>query len=57
MSKSKNWVNYKQIKENVSIEMVLNRYGVELKQKGKNLVGCCPIHQGTNPGQFYVCQY
>lgn len=50
----KNWVDYKEIKERVSIEMVLERYGVELKKKGKNLVGCCPIHKGSNPSQFSV---
>jgi DNA primase len=54
MSKGKNWVDYKEIKEKISIEQVLKRYGVELKKSGKNLVGCCPIHKGTNPRQFSV---
>ena len=36
--------------------MVLSRYGLltELKKSGSNLVGCCPIHKGTNPRQFSV---
>lgn len=50
------FVKYKELKENVSMEMVLRRYGIfeSLKPSGKNLVGCCPIHQGSNPNQFSV---
>ncbi|MBF0330218.1 MAG: toprim domain-containing protein [Nitrospirae bacterium] len=62
MSKSKkaqnghNWVDFKAVKDLITIEMVLDHYGLmsELKQSGKNLVGCCPIHQGVNPRQFSV---
>lgn len=52
----KDWVIYKDIKANVTMEMVLGRYGLleRLKRSGKNLVGCCPIHEGTNPNQFSV---
>lgn len=51
-----NWVDFKEIKTTVSIERVLERYGLlnRLKRKGDNLVGPCPIHQGTNPTQFHV---
>ena len=50
------WVNFKKIIETVSMEMVLKHYGVldRLKKSGRNLVGCCPIHQGSNPRQFSV---
>jgi len=52
----KNWVDFKEIKENVSMEMVLGRYGLIdlLKKSGNNLVGCCPIHTGSNTRQFSV---
>ncbi len=54
-SEKKNWVDFKVIKERVSIEMVLGYYGLErLKKSGKNRVGCCPIHKGSNPRQFSV---
>lgn len=54
MAKAKNWVEYKEIKERVSLETVLERYGVKLKKSGKNWVSCCPIHGGSNPRQFSV---
>jgi DNA primase len=52
----KNWVSYQEIKDKVSMAMVLERYGLlpALKESGKNLVGCCPIHKGSNPRQFSV---
>ncbi|WP_420266992.1 CHC2 zinc finger domain-containing protein [Candidatus Magnetominusculus dajiuhuensis] len=51
-----NWVDFKAVKDTITMEMVLDHYGLtaELKQSGKNLVGCCPIHQGVNPRQFSV---
>ena len=56
MAKNKSWVLYKDIKERVSIEMVLRHYGIfdKLKPAGNNLTGCCPIHGGSNPRQFSV---
>lgn len=56
MAKKKNWVLYSDLKAKVSLVMVLERYGLfrELKPSGKNYVGCCPIHQGSNPRQFSV---
>lgn len=54
MSQDKNWVDYKEIKEQVSIRMVLDKYGVKLKESGKSLTSCCPIHKGSNPRQFSV---
>jgi DNA primase len=49
-------VNYKEIKSRINIAQVLNHYGVlgHLREKGDNLIGCCPIHQGTNANQFHA---
>lgn len=58
MQKGPNWVDYKEIKSTITMEMVLNHYGVlETLKKvvGKNALGCCPIHHGTDPHQFSVC--
>lgn len=54
--KGKNWVDYKEIKARVSLEMALNHYGVfkAMKKSGANYVGVCPIHKGTNPRQFSI---
>ena len=52
--KKKNWVDFKAIKERVSMEMILNHYQIELKKSGKNLVGPCPIHKGSEDRQFSV---
>jgi DNA primase len=52
----KAWFNYKEIKARVNIEQVLDHYGVlgHLREKGDNLIGCRPIHQGTNANQFHA---
>lgn len=58
MQKGHNWVDYKEIKSTVTMEMLLKHYGVfeELKRiEGKNALGCCPIHRGKDPNQFSVC--
>jgi DNA primase len=54
MPEGKNWVDYKEIKEKVTLGMVLTRYGLlsEMKSSGNGLTGCCPIHKGSNPRQF-----
>jgi len=52
--KSSNWVDFKAVKAAVSIEMVLDHYGIELNRKGDQLSGSCPIHDGSNPSQFSV---
>ena len=43
MSK-KNWVDYKDIKKNISLQMVLEKYQVfsMLRRSGNNLGGICP---------------
>ena len=50
------WVDFKEVKQTVSIVDVLERYGdlAELVQKGDALEGCCPIHGGDSPTQFRV---
>jgi DNA primase len=52
--KKEYWVDYKEIKEKISLRMVLDKYQVfdSLKLSGLNYVGCCPIHQGSNTRQF-----
>lgn len=56
MAKKKNWVDFKEVRKQVSLEMVLRHYGFfdDLKLSGNNLVSCCPIHKGSNPRQFSV---
>ena len=49
-----NWVDFKAIKEAVTIGQVLDRYGVKLKRSGKELRGRCPIHQGDGTESFHA---
>ena len=57
MRDKENWVDFTEIKSKISMEMVLDHYGLlkDMKTSGKNLVSCCPIHKGSNPRQFSVC--
>ena len=51
------WVDFKEIKEKVSIVQILERYGVLdtlSKSGGDRLSGACPIHGGTNKTHFRV---
>jgi hypothetical protein len=42
-----NWVDFKAVETAVTLQMVLDRYGVNwLRKKGEELHGRCPIHQG-----------
>jgi hypothetical protein len=49
-------VYFEQIKRMVPIEAVLARYGAldGLKRSGRQLVGRCPVHRGSNKRQFCV---
>ena len=49
-------VDFKAVKAAVSMEQVLDRYGLldGLKRNGDSLSGPCPIHKGSNPTQFRV---
>jgi hypothetical protein len=42
---AKSWVDFKKIKTDVSIKMILDHYGLleGLKESGGSLVGCCPL--------------
>ena len=53
---SKNWVNFKEIKSQITMEIVLSHYGLfeSMKKSGANYVSCCPIHRGSNSRQFSV---
>ena len=46
------WVDFQAIKQAVTIEQVLGRYGIKLKRTGKELHGRCPIHQGKGDDSF-----
>src|SRR5919204_387970 len=50
------WVDIKKVRESISIEQILEYYGLEenLIRKGDQLIGPCPIHRGTNKSQFHV---
>ena len=49
-----NWVDFKAVKQSVTIEQILGRYGVKLKKSGKELRGRCPIHQGDGTDSFHA---
>jgi len=49
-----NWVDFKLVKESVTIEQVLDRYGIKLKKSGKELRGRCPLHQGEGADSFHA---
>lgn len=55
MSKSL-FVDFKAIKAAITMEQVLEHYGLlqKFKKKGDSLSGPCPIHKGENPTQFRV---
>jgi len=46
----KRWVNFKEVKDQLSFEVVIEHYGLVLKQvKGNELVGLCPFHEEKEP--------
>ena len=50
-----NWVDFKVVKEAVTMEMILGRYGVNWLRKSKDeLRGRCPVHQGDGESAFHV---
>ncbi len=53
-SKSTPWVDLTELKNLFTIKQIIDHYHIELKPSGKNHVGCCPIHKGTNPKSFSV---
>ena len=50
----KDWVDFRQVKQAVSMQMIVDRYGIELKRRGNELRGRCPIHKGDGDRVFHV---
>lgn len=48
------YVDFRQLKESISIDQVAQMLGLELRQHGQQLRGRCPIHQGSNDREFVV---
>lgn len=52
--KNKDWVDFKEVKEQVTMQMVLDHYyHITLHPVGEELRGACPIHKGAGK-QFSV---
>src|SRR5262245_9329357 len=50
-----NWVDFKVVKEKVSMQTVLDHYQINgLRKEREELVGRCPIHQGDGERAFHV---
>jgi DNA primase len=50
-----NWVDFKAVKAAVNFPSVLDHYQVNwLREKGNELKGRCPIHQGEGQSSFHV---
>lgn len=56
MSESSRFVDFKALKNAVTMEQVLARYQLtsRFKRHNDSLSGPCPIHRGSNPNQFRV---
>ena len=50
------FVNFKAVKSAITMERVLEHYGIldKFKRSGDSLSGPCPIHKGSNPTQFRI---
>jgi len=48
------WVDFKTIKAAVSIQAVLQHYGIKLRASGHELRGACPIHGGKEKDCFHA---
>ena len=51
---SKQFVDFEQLKEEVSFEQVLVMLELEMNPSGQQLRGCCPVHKGTNRRDFVI---
>jgi DNA primase len=53
---NKTFIGFNQLKQSVTMEQVLGRYGLleKLRRGGDSLSGVCPLHRGHNPTQFRV---
>jgi DNA primase len=53
--KKENWVDFKAIKQQVNVRMVLDHYHIDwLRKKADELRGRCPIHRGEGQDTFHV---
>ena len=51
----KDWVDFRLVKQRVSMQMVLNHYHINgLRKTGDELRGACPIHKGEGTRTFQV---
>jgi len=49
------WLNFRQIKDAVSMGVVLKHYGWKcLRRRGDRVQGCCPIHRGQRVDTFHA---
>lgn len=52
---AKEWVDFKAVKAAVTMQMVLDHYGVKsLTKSGDELRGACPIHKGSSRGKNFT---
>ena len=50
-----NWVDFKEIRERVTIVDALSFLGIDnLRRQGNKLIGPCPVHGGSNNRAFHV---
>lgn len=55
METTRDWVDFKAVKAAVTMEMVLDHYGITgLKKVRDDLKGKCPIHRGSDTKHFTV---
>ena len=55
METTKQWVDFRLVKEAVTMEMALAHYGINwLRKSGQELRGKCPVHQGDGERTFHV---
>lgn len=47
-------VDFKDLKDEVSFMQVIEMLGLNLRQEGNQLRGCCPIHNGTDKREFVI---
>jgi len=51
------FINFRKIKDNVSMKDALQRYGITEFKKDGSFVGKCPLHNGDNPTAFHASGY
>lgn len=55
METNNQWVDFRLVKNAVTMQMALDRYGIDwLRKSGQELRGKCPLHQGEGERTFHV---